>query len=123
MGMILCERHGMSGFHPDISKELSDTIRKNIVLDYSEISFVNVLFYDESDGELMFDIRYWMTKICIESLSALPRYEVWSDEDEKGLGSIFDSVMKHGGACVNCFEEYLILSKNLNSGSECFDKG
>lgn len=65
----------------------------------------------------MFEVRYWRTKNCFESISALPSYEVWSDEDEKGLNRLFDSVVKRGGACVNCFEEYVVLSKNLNLDS------
>lgn len=115
MGLIICERHGESGFMPHISKALSDYVLNGIVLDGSKITHIDVVLMDEDDGKHMFSITYWMTQDCFVSLSAKRRYEIESDEDENEFDALFDPVMRGGGLCGNCFEEYLNIVKNVST--------
>lgn len=109
MGLIICEIHGEVGFNPHISKELSDQVLNNSF--DTEVAFVEVFFFDEDDGEVMFELKYWMSKKCLESISALPLYKIFSDKDEENLDKIFNPIMKGGGCCAKCFEQFLIKSK------------
>lgn len=107
MGLIICGKHGESGFNPHVSKELVDKIQGGVIVNSLDIAFVDIKFIDEDDGKEMFDIRYWMTTECFKSLSATKKYLIISDDDEKKLDEIFNVVMKGGGMCVKCFKEYL----------------
>lgn len=107
MGLIVCDKHGESGFNPHISKELVDKILGSVIVSPLDIVFVDIKFVNEDNGEYMFDIRYCMTRECFYSLSASRKYLIVSDDDEKNLDKIFCGVMKDGGMCVKCFKEYL----------------
>lgn len=110
MGLIICNKHGEAGFLPHISKELSDKVLNGELVNASEIVFVEICFIDEEDGEEMFQIEYWMTKTCSDSVHAQGRYRVVTDEDERKLDALFDPIMKGGGTCIKCFHEFFCAS-------------
>ncbi|SMF14119.1 hypothetical protein SAMN02745866_00908 [Alteromonadaceae bacterium Bs31] len=107
MGLIICDKHGETGFMPFVSKELAEKIIANEPLGNKGIKFVEVIFIDEDDGEEFQQLHYWMSQKCFDSLSPKESYVIQSDEDEVELDKIFDPIMKGGGICGRCFENYL----------------
>lgn len=107
MGLIICSMHGETGFMPFVSNELASNILNNIYIEKKELSYVDVTFIDENDGEEMYKARYWMTYSCLKNLNAEREYIVENDEDELRVDAIFESVMKGGGVCGKCFMEYV----------------
>ncbi len=107
MGLIICDKHGETGFMPLVSKELAETILANKSLGNKGVKFVEVIFIDEDDGEEFQRLRYWMSQKCFDNLNAKKSYIIQSDEDEIKLDKIFDPIMKGGGICGRCFEEYM----------------
>ena len=115
MGFISCNKHGKSGFLPHISKELSENILNNVALNMTEITYVDIRYIDEDDGEEMFSVKYWMSKVCFDSLiTAKQKYEIISNEEEEKLDALFNPIMKGGGLCGKCFEEYLEKARSKN---------
>jgi hypothetical protein len=108
MSLIICSKHGETGFMPFVSKELSDEMLQGKKFSSDDLAHVEVVFIDEEDGEVMHKIRYVMTNDCFSRINAQARYEIRTDEDERNLDSIFDSVMKGGGICGKCFRDCLI---------------
>ena len=107
MGLIICSTHGETGFMPFVSNELVDKVLNGIYIEKKELTYVDVVFIDENDGEEMYKARYWMTNSCFKSLNAEREYIVESDEGEARIDTIFDSVMKGGGICGKCFTDYV----------------
>ena len=112
MGLIICSIHGESGFTPFVSAELAKKINGNIPITKESVIFVDIILYDEDDGKELHSMKYWMSKGELESLSAKFRYDIFNDEDEKKLNKIFDPIMKGGGCCGKCFDDYM---KNISS--------
>ncbi|MBC6906666.1 hypothetical protein DWB84_14530 [Saccharophagus sp. K07] len=108
MGLIVCSKHGETGFMPFVSKELSDEMLKGKRFSSSHLAQVEVVLIDEEDGEVMHTMYYLMTKDCFFRINAKSRYEIRTDDDEKNLDSIFDPVMKGGGICGECFRDCII---------------
>ena len=108
MGLIMCSKHGETGFMPFVSKELSDEMLKGKKFKRSDLAQVEVVLIDEEDGEVMHVMHYVMTKDCFFKINAESRYEIRVDEDEKNLDSIFDPIMKGGGICGECFRDCII---------------
>lgn len=108
MGLIICDKHGESGFMPFVSKELSNRILGGEEFRKSELAQIDVALIDEDDGEEIYTMQYLMTKKCLDQAGAQTKYELRSDEDERVFHSIFDPVMKGGGICGKCFKEAIV---------------
>jgi len=107
MGLIVCDKHGETGFMPFVSKEFAEIILASKFLANEDVKFVEVIFIDEDDGEEFQRLQYWMSSKCFESLGLEESYIIQSDEDEEKLDRIFNPIMKGGGICGKCFESYV----------------
>lgn len=107
MGLIICDKHGETGFMPFISNELSKKVLDNEILCKEDITYVDISLVDEDDGEEMHSMRYWMSTSCFDGLGAERKYIIKSDEDETRLDEIFNPIMKGGGLCGKCFTDYI----------------
>lgn len=115
MGMIICDKHGETGFMPFVSNELATMALDNVSLEKGDIAYVDVSLIDDEDGEEMYSMRYWMSKKCFDSLNADRAYVIKTDDDEAVLDKIFNPVMKGGGICGKCFEEYIEMIKQRST--------
>ncbi len=104
MGLIICEKHGEAGFISHVSKELSLEISTGKHFTHEEITYIDVILVDDEDGEVLSKIRYWMSQNCFNSLMALKKYIILTEEDEKKVNSILTPIMKGGGCCGKCFD-------------------
>jgi hypothetical protein len=106
MGLIICEKHGETGFISHVSKELSLGISAGNKFSHDKVTYIDVILVDDEDGEVLSKIRYWMTQDCFKSLSALKKYTTLTEEDEEKVDRILIPIMQGGGCCGKCFDEH-----------------
>ncbi|BFM16851.1 hypothetical protein R50073_30340 [Maricurvus nonylphenolicus] len=105
MALIKCDKHGETGFMPFVSKELSKRIESGEHIKHDDISWIDVLLIDDEDGEILQEIRYWMSTSFFNSISALKKYRILTEHDEKEVDRILSPIIKGGGCCGKCFDE------------------
>lgn len=103
--MIICDSHGETGFIPFVSKELSQRIESGEHIAHEDITYVEVLLIDDEDGDILQEIKYWMSTSFFKSISALKRYRILNENDEQEVDRILAPIIKGGGCCGKCFDE------------------
>jgi hypothetical protein len=103
MGMIICEKHGMTGISINILKDICEKILENEPIAQEELATILVDYYDE-DTFLITD-RYLVTNDFKREYQLRGYYKISSDEEDQRLWRPIAPMM--GGLCGKCYKEYL----------------
>lgn len=106
MGLIICDKHGESGFTPSVSRKLSNMILADEIVDKAQIVILDFIFYEENEV-LGIDEFYLLVDELPLNFSTDKAIEIRTDEDEAQLNTLFTEEFPRGGCCVKCFNEYL----------------
>ena len=110
MGMIQCQKHGLTGFMISLDAELIKSINENQL--HEDIIKISVVYQfdkypDATEDDILGDYKcsYYIsiTKFYIKDLKR--SYYVCSEEDENQLRYLFEDM--NGGICGKCFNEYI----------------
>ncbi|MFB9079337.1 hypothetical protein ACFFLS_05600 [Flavobacterium procerum] len=105
MGMLQCEKHGLSGIAINIEKSICHKINRNQQILSSDLIVVKVYLYD--NDQYLFNLNYIITKESKKKYNIKSIYEIHNEEDEKQLNEI-DSLV--GVICEKCFVEYKFIN-------------
>ena len=101
MGVILCKKHGESGFTQRISHNVAKKFRDDIPLSDENLRVVKIKMYDE--GDFLGTDAYLISQTEFEQ-SGLSTINEAHSEDE--YDSIMSKLPEMTGICFDCLQEY-----------------
>lgn len=100
MSIIICKKHGESGFAQRISKEIVLKINADIPLD-DDVKLIQINLYDGDD--FLQSESFLVTGLCFEKINAGAVVNV-NTEDE--YDRFYKQLPEMGGVCFQCLQEY-----------------
>jgi hypothetical protein len=103
MGLIVCQKHGESGFCMRFSKRVIYAIESNCALTDDALSLFHITYIDDEDGEELYTETYLLLEEEFAAMN-LPRC-VSADTDD--LCDAYNNALPElSGICSECFQEY-----------------
>ncbi|WP_250463905.1 hypothetical protein [Microbulbifer litoralis] len=101
MGLIICGKHGESGFTDRVSKEVASCIDDGTPLKESDLKVVVIRMYDED--EFLGTNKYLLTEKEFKK-SGIPEVSVVDKESTYDV--IKDKLPRMEGACSSCLNNF-----------------
>jgi hypothetical protein len=104
MGMVICEKHGLTGIAIGILNEICDKIVNDEPISQNILRTVVIEYFVED--ELLISHRYLITDNFKRAYKLAAHYKIKSDEEDERIFKPIDPFI--GAICGKCFEEYLL---------------
>lgn len=101
MGLILCSKHGQSGFAARISKGVCDRLKAGTLTADDQLRLFTIRIF--LDGEPYIDIRYLLEANEAKQLNLPELVDVTTDEE---CDAYLSRLPELGGICVRCLDDY-----------------
>lgn len=115
MGLIICEKHGESGFTDRVSKEVASYVYNGMPVKESDLKVVVIEMYD--GDEFLGANKYLLTKEEFKR-SGIP--EVSAVDEESTYDAIKRKLPKMEGACSSCLNDFY-ENNNIDPSSVNFN--
>lgn len=103
MGLIICPKHGESGFCMRFSKRVIDSIERDCALVDDELSLFHITYIDDEDSEELFTETFLLLK---EEMFAMGLPQCVSADTEELCDEYNRALPELSGICFKCFTEY-----------------
>ncbi len=103
MGVIICSKHGESGFTQRISRSICDLIDSDTPISDENLSIVSLNMYD--DGEFLGTNSYLISRDELDQAGVSEQNDVTTEEQ---YDAILDKLPEMSGVCYDCLEEYKV---------------
>ena len=103
MSLIICPKHGESGFCMRFSKSIIDAIESDYPLTNNDVTLFNIKLLDDEDGEELYTESYLLLKSEFYKMNVPNLVSVDKEEQYDAYKEIMPEL---GGICYQCFSEY-----------------
>lgn len=108
MGMIRCEKHGLTGICINIDKTVVDAILKEKPLNENKIYMTEITMeFREEDEFYSHTFTYYIHASNYKDFNLKQSYIANLDDDEDAIEKIEKTFPPLGIACGKCFNEFL----------------